>query len=88
MSACLVCGYHSGPVSDRQRLCMRVHVSRPVPEPFRIEPEPIRRDEEVPSSAYSEEGPDAAPLNLCPYCVGGVAGGDVCERCWGSGKGE
>lgn len=44
--------------------------------------------EEVPASAYSEDTPDAAPLNLCPHCIGGVAGGDVCERCWGSGKGE
>lgn len=86
MNACPVCRYHSGPLSRRQQMCPYIHLYKAVPVVTR---DPIDRDEEVPSSAYSQ---DAAVRERCG-CAGGLprtnAGDpiedDACDRCGGEG---
>jgi hypothetical protein len=73
---CPVCRYHSGDLSDSHRACPMIHLYTPEPWQF-------------PSSAYSNDGPDAKPLNRCPYCLDGtVDGTEICARCWGDGRAD
>jgi RecJ-like exonuclease len=73
---CPVCRYHSGDLTVAQQCCPMVHTYQPEAWEF-------------PSSAYSLDGPDAKPLNRCPFCLDGtVDGTDICPTCWGSGKAD